>query len=151
MIDGTAGGSAAEPNWAAPLPVARELQRWVNTIPTWSDQSSESWEQFSRRHSKDEQDVTKRLRRLPGCTIARSTSGSATTLSLGGVEIRSQGGLAVACRDWIATVQKPSLKKPTVTEWTGEFRGPAAAPALSEIHCVSGLGSTDGPPCGSGS
>jgi hypothetical protein len=64
---------------------------------------------------RDEQELAKRLRRLPGCTIARSTSGSATTLSLGGVEVRSQGGLTAACRDWIAMLQTSALKKPLAT------------------------------------
>ena len=113
MMDHAVGGPASKPNWAALVPVAKELQRWVNTIPIWSDQSWESWEQYSRRHGKDEQELAKRLRRLPGCTIARSTSGSATTLSLGGVEVRSQGGLTAACRDWIAMVETSALKKPT--------------------------------------
>ena len=106
---------ASEPNWAALVPVAKELQRWVNTIPVWSDQSWESWEEYSRRHGKEEQVLAKRLRRLPGCMIARSTSGSATTLALAGVEVRSQGGLTAACRDWITMVQKSALKKPAAT------------------------------------
>ena len=115
MMDDGAEGVTPEPDWAALVPVAKELQRWVNTLPIWSDQSSESWEQFSRRHGKDELELAKRLRRLPGCTIARSTSGSATTLTLGGVEVRSQGGLTAACRDWIALVQRSAPKKPTAT------------------------------------
>ncbi|TNC51608.1 hypothetical protein FHG66_05465 [Rubellimicrobium rubrum] len=105
MSDTSSGEPAPEPNWAALLPVANELQRWVGVMPVWSEDSWQSWEQFSRHHGKLEQELARRLRLLPGCNIARSTSGSATTLSLAGVEVRAQGGLAGACQAWIARVR----------------------------------------------
>jgi hypothetical protein len=116
MIDGhpqTVSGhrhdGELEPNWKALLLVAYELQRWVDALPVWSVQSSEDWSGFSRRHAKGEQVLAGRLRRMPGCTIARSTNGATTTLILAGVEARAQGGLAAACRNWIAKVQRAAL------------------------------------------
>ena len=105
MIDSITDEQAPEPNWSALLPVASELQHWVNTLPVWREDSWESWAEFSRRHGKCEQELAMRLRRMPGCTIVRSTNGSATTLTLAGIEVRAQGGLATACRDWVARVQ----------------------------------------------
>ena len=106
MINDEAEERAPEPNWLALVPVANELQRWVSTMPVWTENSWETWADFSRRHAKDEQELAKRLSRMPGCTIARSNNGSSTTLSLAGVEVRSQGGLASACRDWIGRVRQ---------------------------------------------
>jgi hypothetical protein len=100
-----------EPNWQALLAVATELERWLATMPTWSDQSWEAWEVYSRRHSKREQELAKRLARLPGCTITRSANGAATTLLLGLVEMRSHTGLTGACRDWIAEVRGSAKDK----------------------------------------
>jgi hypothetical protein len=98
--------TAPEPNWPALLPVARELQAWVNALPVWSEWSQEAWSDFKRRHGKAEQELGERLRRLPGCTIAHSPNGSTTTLMLAGVEARAPGGLSAACRNWIVQVQR---------------------------------------------
>ena len=95
-----------EPNREALLPVAQELQRWVDRLPIWSDTSGEAWPAFKRRLGKQEQEVAERLGRMPGCTIARSSNGSTTTLTLAGVEVKAQGGLAAACQSWVAKVQK---------------------------------------------
>jgi len=46
---------------------------------------------------------------MPGCTIARSPNGSTTTLTLVGIEAKAQGGLAAACRNWVAEVQRADL------------------------------------------
>ncbi len=112
MSDKVATEPAPELNWSALLPVANELQRWVGMMPVWTENSWQSWEEFSRHHGKLELELAKRLRRLPGCVIARSTNGSATTLSLAGVEVRAQGGLVEACRAWIANVRASVPKKP---------------------------------------
>jgi hypothetical protein len=104
--------TAQERNWKALLAVADELERWTATMPIWSEQSWESWEDFSRRHGKRERDLAKVLGRMPGCTIIRTSNGSATTLNLGGVQVRSVGGLAGVCRDWINWVRRSAPKKP---------------------------------------
>ena len=112
MIDEPADQPTPERNWGALLTVADELERWTATMPIWSDRSWEAWEDFSRRHGSREQDLAKMLRRMPGCLIMRSNNGSATTLSLGGVEVRTVGGLAEACRAWSAWVRRSAPKKP---------------------------------------
>jgi hypothetical protein len=106
MLNEPRSEATSEPNWPALLPVARELQAWVNALPVWSEWSQETWSAFKRRHGQAEQELTERLRRMPGCTIARSPNGSTTTLTLAGVEARGPGRLEVACRNWIAQVQK---------------------------------------------
>ena len=100
---------ALEPNWPALVRVAHELQKWVDALPVWSESSGEAWQAFSRRLGKQEQELAERLRRMPGCTIARSPNGATTTLLLAGVEAKAQGGLAAACRGWIAKVQRAAL------------------------------------------
>lgn len=99
-----------EPNWPALLPVAQELRRWVDQLPVWSEASGETWQAFSRRLGKHEQDLAGKLRRMPGCTITRSPNGSTTTLILAGVEAKAQGGLAAACRTWFAKVLRGGLE-----------------------------------------
>jgi hypothetical protein len=111
MINERLPEDALEPNWPALLRVARELQRGVDALPVWSEQSGEGWAAFSRRLGKQEQGLGERLRRMPGCTIARSPNGSTTTLTLAGVEAKAQGGLAAACRNWIAKVQRAALSE----------------------------------------
>jgi hypothetical protein len=49
---------------------------------------------------------------MPGSTIVRSPNGSTTTLTLAGVEAKAQGRLAVACRSWVAKVQRADLDGP---------------------------------------
>ncbi len=112
MTDEEVEQRASGPNWAALVPVANELQRCVSTMPVWTENTGDTWADFSRRHAKDEQELAKRLSRMPGCTIARSNNGSSTTLSLAGVEVRSQGGLASACRDWIGRVRHSAPRRP---------------------------------------
>jgi hypothetical protein len=109
MNNGQVHDEALEPNWQALLRVARELQRGVDALPVWSEQSGEAWAAFSRRLGKQEQDLADKLRRMPGCTIVRSQNGSATTLTLAGVEAKAQGGLAAACRRWITKVERSAL------------------------------------------
>jgi hypothetical protein len=104
-----------ERNWRALLMVAGELQRWVNSMPIWREQSTESWAEYSRRHMTREQELTAKLHRMPGCTLKRSTNGSATTLLLAGIEVRSLGGPAAACKDWITTVRRLAPKLPPAT------------------------------------
>ena len=109
MTDKQANAGASEPDWQALLRVAGELQRWVDAFPIWSESSGEAWLAFLRRHGTGEKTLEERLRRMPGCTIARSPNGSTTTLSLARVEARSPGGLAAACRSWIDKVQRTAL------------------------------------------
>jgi hypothetical protein len=100
---------ARELDWDALLPVAHELRRWVDRLPVWSEASGETWSAFSRRLGKQEQELAEKLARMPGCRIARSPNGSTTTLTLAGVEAKAQGGLAAACRSWVAKVQRATL------------------------------------------
>ena len=109
MSDEHVHEGALEPNRRALLRVAQELQRGVDALPVWSEQSGEAWAAFSRRHGKQEQELAEKLRRMPGCAITRSSNGSTTTLTLAGVDARAQGGLAAACRGWIAKVQRAAL------------------------------------------
>ena len=114
MNNGHLSEGAPEPNWPALLPVAKELQRWVDSLPVWSEASGETWQAFSRRLGKHELGLAERLGRMPGCTVARSPNGSTTTLILAGVEARAQGGLGAACRTWVAKIQRadPSGSRP---------------------------------------
>ena len=114
MNDGHLHEGGPEPNWQALLLVAHELKRWVDALPAWSEQSGEDWSGYSRRHAKGEQVLADRLRRMPGCTLVRSPSGSTTTLTLAGVEAKARGGPAAACRNWRAKVQRGALAVPRI-------------------------------------
>ncbi len=112
MIDDQLQEGKPPPNSPALLRVAHELQKGVDALPTWSERSGEAWADFARRQGKAEQDLADRLRRMPGCTIARSPNGSTTRLTLAGVEAKALGGPAAACRGWIAKVQRQALGAP---------------------------------------
>ena len=101
-------GSApdTEPNWQVLLPVARELERWLNALPIVPLDARETWEEFSKRQKRREAELIARLRRMPGCILAKSPQGSSATLHLAGVEVTSPGGLTGVCREWIAQVRE---------------------------------------------
>ena len=99
-------GGAPEPDWGALSRVAFELRTWVDALPAWSERSAEDWASPTRRSAQAETALAGRLRRMPGCSIARSPNGASTTLILAGVEVRAQGGIAKACQGWIAKVEK---------------------------------------------
>lgn len=90
-----------EPNWQALLTIADELERWVVALPERFGPAWEGYEACSRRVKVGEVALVERLRRLPGCTVSRSVKGNMTTLDLAGLQVRSTGGIAGACRDWI--------------------------------------------------
>ena len=109
MIDEDPHNAYVGPNWRALLRVAQELQRGVDGLPVWAEHTGEAWPAFKRRHGQGEQELAERLRRMPGCTVLRSTNGSSTTLRLAGLEAKAQGGIAAACRSWTAKVQRAAL------------------------------------------
>ena len=106
MNNGHGPDEVLEPNLDALRPVAKELQRWVDRLPLWSEASGEARQAFKRRTGKQELELAEKLRRIPGCTIARSSNGATITLTLAGVEVKAQGGLAAACRTWVAKMQR---------------------------------------------
>ena len=110
MSGRTNSAPAPEPNWQALLPVARELERWVNALPALTVEARETWGEFAERQRRGEAALAARLQRMPGCTIAISPQGLKTSLVLAGVEAASFSGLAGVCREWIAQVREEAIR-----------------------------------------
>ena len=70
---------------------------------------------FLRPLGKQELESAEKPRRIPGCTITRSSNGTTITLTLAGVEVKAQGGLTVACQSGAAKVLRadPGRSRPS--------------------------------------
>lgn len=92
------------------LPVAQELERWMKVWPVLSIDARDSWDEFRVKQTQSEAELSRKLRRLPGCAVTPSPQGLVTTLLLAGVAVSSHDGLYGSCREWIARVRREALR-----------------------------------------
>ena len=87
------------------LLAADRLEEWAAELPRWHPGSNELWHEFLDRLYEADRALAARLRRLPTCELWMCPTRTAIELSLGGIRIRSEKGLAAACRIWAAEVR----------------------------------------------
>ena len=88
------------------LAAAALLERWADAVPMWDSSSGERWDAFTQRRYAAEQDLEKRLRKLPGCVLTIDAGGSHVDLTLSRIHVPRQNCLANACRAWAAEVRR---------------------------------------------
>lgn len=87
------------------LALADLLERWAEALPRGHVQGSERWDVFLDRVYEAEMALAERLRKLPTCQLSMCPFREKVTLVLAGVRVRTEGGLAGACRAWAGAVR----------------------------------------------
>lgn len=69
-------------------------------MPRWDSQVSEPWFEFVERAYRAETGLAARLRRLPTCRLSMCPVREQVSLTLAGISVDTEKGLAAACRAW---------------------------------------------------
>jgi len=93
-------------NNANALAAAALLERWADAVPMWDAAAGERWDAFTERRYLAEQDLERRLRKLPGCELLIDAPGSSVDLTLSGIRVPRQNCLANACRAWASEIRR---------------------------------------------
>ena len=88
------------------LAAAALLERWANAVPMWDPSKDERWDAFTQRRYAAEQDLERRLRKLPGCELTLDAGGTHVDLTLAGIHVPRQNCLANACRAWASEIRR---------------------------------------------
>lgn len=82
------------------LALADLMEGWAAALPRWDSQVTEPWFDFLERAYKAETSLAERLRRLPTCRLVMCLLREQVSLTLAGISVSSEQGLAAACRAW---------------------------------------------------
>lgn len=82
------------------LVAADHLERWAESLPRWSEASQEPWYVFVDRRYEAEMSLIERLQRVPRCRIKFCPARMHVDLTLGGISVSTDQGLAAAFRGW---------------------------------------------------
>lgn len=82
------------------LALADLIESWGAALPRWDSQVVEPWFVFVERAYKAETDLAERLRRLPTCRIFMCPVRENVSLTLAGIRVETDKGLAAVCRAW---------------------------------------------------
>ena len=91
---------------ATALALADLLEYWAETVPVWGPASTDPWYVFAERRYEAEKALMERLRPLPTCSIRGDEASTSVSLTLAGLQVRSQAGVAEACRAWAAKIRQ---------------------------------------------
>ena len=94
------------------MALADLLEGWAEALPRGHVQGSERWDVFLDRVYEAEIALAKRLRKLPTCQLSMCPFREKATLALAGVRVRTEGGLAGACRAWARVVRARVQEEP---------------------------------------
>jgi len=86
--------------------LAGVMEGWAAALPRWDAQVTEPWFTFVERAYEAETALAERLRRLPTCRLFMCPIRQDVTLSLAGISIESDQGLAGACRAWARSARE---------------------------------------------
>ena len=87
------------------LAVAELLERWADALPRGRVQGSERWDVYLERRYEADMALAKRLLGLPTCRLSMCPMREQVTLTLAGVRVSTERGLAAACREWAHAVR----------------------------------------------
>lgn len=87
------------------LAVAELLERWADALPCGRVEGLERWDVYLDRRYEADIALAKRLRGLPTCQLSMCPMREQVTLILAGVRVRTERGLADACRKWAHAVR----------------------------------------------
>ena len=82
------------------LSVADHLDRWADSLPGWSQDGQEPWYVFVDRRYEAEVAIIERLRRSPNCRLRTCPVRMQVDLTLGGISVSTDHGLAAALQEW---------------------------------------------------
>lgn len=82
------------------LALAEVMEGWAATLPRWDSQVTEPWFVFVERAYMAETGLAERLRQLPTCRLVMCQIRERVSLTLAGISVRTDQGLAAACRAW---------------------------------------------------
>ncbi len=90
---------------AAFLAAADQLESLAEALPRWSQDGQEPWYVFVDRRYEAETALIERLRRSPNCRLKACPVRMHVDLTLGGISVTTDQGLASACREWSRSVR----------------------------------------------
>jgi len=82
------------------LALAELMEGWAAGLPRWDRRVTEPWFVFLERAYKAETALAERLGRLPTCRLVMCPVRENISLSLAGIGVSTDQGLAAACRAW---------------------------------------------------
>ncbi|WP_210529650.1 hypothetical protein [Rubellimicrobium arenae] len=91
--------SASQPG-AQLTALAELMDNWGAALPRWDSQVAEPWFFFLERAYSAETGLAERLRRLPTCRLSMCPLREQVRLSLAGISVETDRGLAAACQAW---------------------------------------------------
>jgi hypothetical protein len=90
---------------AAFLRAAEQLERWVEELPRWTEAGEELWWEFLDRRFEAETRLLERLRKAPQCQLDTCSARLRVELTLAGLRVSTDDGLAAALRAWARLVR----------------------------------------------
>ncbi len=82
------------------LALAELMEGWAAALPRWDSRVTEPWFVFLERTYKAETALAERLGRLPTCRLSMCPVREQVHLTLAGISVSTEQGLAAACRAW---------------------------------------------------
>ena len=82
------------------LALAELMESWADALPRWDSQVTEPWFVFLERAYKAETGLAEHLGRLPTCRLVMCPVREQVSLSLAGIGVSTDQGLAATCRAW---------------------------------------------------
>ena len=82
------------------LAAADQLEAWAESLPRWSQGGQEPWYVFLDRSYEAEVAIIERLRRSPNCRLRTCPVRMQVDLTLGGISVSTDQGLAAALQEW---------------------------------------------------
>ena len=92
-------GKTQDAGWQL-LALAGLIEGWADALPRWDSQVTEPWFVFLERAYKEETSLAERLGRLPTCRLTMCSVREQISLTLAGISVRTDQGLAAALRAW---------------------------------------------------
>ncbi|TNC74891.1 hypothetical protein [Rubellimicrobium roseum] len=87
------------------LTAADRLEEMVKALPRWNPQAGERWDEFLERSYEAEMNLANELRRVANCRLTMCSRRSRVDLTLAGISVTTNRGLARACLDWVEEVR----------------------------------------------
>jgi hypothetical protein len=90
---------------AAFLAAADQLDRWAEDLPRWHKGGNEPWWEFLDRRYAAETQLIEGLRKAPQCQLDTCPARLRVELTLGGLRVSTDKGLAAALLAWAKLVR----------------------------------------------